>query len=307
MRGIALCITGVWLLVSGCASTVNSSTTRLASPPAAGYSNQDRVMRAAVQRYPELVGESRHGTYQLGVVLRADGTIFDSELRFLTEERFANSLVPIAEQRQEMRDNPGDGRVTFQPGQKLADAGAAADEIQIYWAILPEGYDETRIAGRVNDVVRATRSHLMLPTGDLQNPDMVYTDVNLLTIFLTEDGQIAREAVESIALKALLAMNPRPPSTASNLGRVLVPPRVPVDAFQVLGLEAEQIGQTGYIVVQPQIGQRDPTALSPDELTQAMRETLDGLRYRPILAVRYAWPRRPGEPIGGYPQPMPAP
>jgi hypothetical protein len=80
-----------------------------------------------------------------------------------------------------------------------------------------------------------------------------------------------------------------------------------VEAFQVLGLDAEQIGQTGEIVVQPAIGGSTAEELSADENKRAIRFALDTMRFQPLVLVRYAWPRRPGEPSGGSLQPQPTP
>lgn len=271
------------------------------------YPNQDRVMRAAVQKYPELIGETRSGTYSLAVVLRDNGTIYDSKLGFLTESRIENSIMPIAGMRDVFRGASGNGLKVFYIGQTLVDAHRAADEIQVTWAILPEGYDESRAAGRVYEAVQTGYSHLMLPTMDVQDPDKVYTDANLMTIFLTEDGLVARNVVETTTIATLQAMSLRPSAATSVIGRVLVPPHVPVDAFEVLGLDAEQIGQTGMIVVMPRTGQSGGQQLRQAEVLDSMRAFIDTMRYQPVVAVRYAWPRRPGEPVGGHPQPSPAP
>jgi hypothetical protein len=275
--------------------------------PDAPYPHQNMVMRAAVQKYPELVGEPHDGTYNLEIVLRAEGSIYDSKLSFLTESRIQNSLLPIAPMRDALRGMSGNGRVVIDQGQALADVGEASGEIHAMWLILPEGYDESRNAGRVNDVVVATHYDYMLPTRDELEPDRVYTNVNVLTVFMTEDGQIAREAVESITIKSLLAMTPRPLSPRGLIARVLVPTPVAVEAFQVLGLDAEQIGQTGEIVVQPAIGGSTAEELSADENKRAIRFALDTMRFQPLVLVRYAWPRRPGEPSGGSLQPQPTP
>jgi hypothetical protein len=202
---------------------------------------------------------------------------------------------------------PKDGQVVIDRGQPIADLGNATDEIHAHWIILPAGYDESRAAGRVQDAGWPLHSDLALPMTDLMDRSKVYTDMNLLTLFMTEDGQIANVAVEKTTLEAYRAMDPQPSNALTTISRVFVPPPVPAEAFKALGLEADQIGQTGLIAV------RRPTeSISPDAaLTRsgnlAVQATLDATRYGHTLLVRYAWPRRPGEPIGGFPQPQPAP
>lgn len=178
--------------------------------------------------------------------------------------------------------------------------GKAADDILASWVLLPADFDESRAAGRVADVVRAKHSDLMRPTGDLLDRSKVFTDLNLLTIFMTEDGQIGRQAVEVTSIKAWKAMDPRPGNAQTTLTRVYTPPAVPVEAFKVLGLTPDQVGQTGLLEVRPLVkwpGDESGARASTREMRRVMEEQSKGL----MVIVRYAWPRRPGEPIGGKP------
>lgn len=254
----------------------------------------DQAMRAAVRQYPELVeGAARAGFYSVQVVARADSTFHSGSLLFLPP-------MPGVPGTQDAFDNLIDGpaRAKIPRGQQIADVGRAANNIGVTWHVLPEDFDESRDVRRVAEAVLAQYSDPLRPTRDLMDPDRVFTDINLLTVFMTEDGLIARRAMEPIAIATVQAMNPRPLNTSYFGASAFTPPPVPVEAFKVLGLEAGQIGQTGLVLVQPERSNLDLSG-SFSAQRQQVQQLLRQIQTFPAVLVRYAWPRRPDEPIGG--------
>jgi hypothetical protein len=147
----------------------------------------------------------------------------------------------------------------------------------LFWQVLPADLDESRDAGRVVDAVRAKHQDLLFPSESPQ------PGIQLLTVLMDERGQIAGEAVELLSDAQYKSLDPHPVVGDPIRGAIgepcnfYNPPPVPTEAFKVLGLDAAGIGKTGFLRVTP-------------------------VEWRPsahAVLVRYAWPRRPGESIGG--------
>jgi hypothetical protein len=254
-----------------------------------------KAMRAAVRRYPELIDHpARGGFYSVTVLARADGSLHSSQLIYLAPP--ASSPVPVIgpdldKAFAELPEGPDKAKIL--KGEQIADLGKASENIDVNWYVLREDFDDSRDVRRVADAVRAQYTNPMRPTRDLPGGRGAATEINLLTVFMTEDGFIARKAMEPIRIDAMEAMNPRPLHTLISAS-AFTPPPVPVEAFKVLGLEPGQIGQTGLVIVEPE--RVDPEAAARGADAQRL---IQQLRTAPAVLVRYAWPRRPGEPVGG--------
>jgi hypothetical protein len=133
----------------------------------------------------------------------------------------------------------------------------------------------------VADAVLATHQYLMLPS----HIPAAIPNINLLTVFMSEHGQIARASVELFDNARFRSLKPQPVMAGDFIDfsdapySVYNPPPVPAEAFHALELDAGQIGQTGFLLVTRGIihSQQRRAALPHSVL------------------VRYAWPRRPGE------------
>jgi hypothetical protein len=233
-------------------------------------SQLDTVMRAAVQKYPELISApAREGHHVLLMLMNADGTAYHSRLSF-------NSL-------RERNAGDTEGLANIPQGQPIAGLGNAANNIFVIYSIPPLGYDASRGIERVADAVREKHADLMepnvpflfagaprLPSGNTP------ATVGLLTVFMTEDGKIAREFVERKHAHEVRSMSGTPPASESMAAYHLEP--LPAESFRVLGLDAGQIGPSGFVLV----SERPSDARSePGEAKGVL--------------VRFAWPRRPGE------------
>jgi hypothetical protein len=288
-------------LPQGMSGQAAASAVPTPSPPGDSDARLNLVMRAAVDKYPELIRSSGPvGTYHLQIVVRSNGTIYSSELNFLPEMRVRPATLT---RKDNLLPRSRDGYTVIEKEQSIAGLGKASNEIKAIWRVLPADFDESRAAVRVNAAVQAKHSNLMLPTWDMPRdmwtPAKVFTNINRLTIFMTEDGQIAREAVELRPFKELQSMRPLPVDLVTVISNVSIPPGVPVEAFKMLGLDAEQVGQTGLVLVHPARPGFTWGAKPSAELQRDLREQTE---WRTVI-VRYAWPRRPGEPIGGNGRP----
>lgn len=190
----------------------------------------------------------------------------------------------------------------------IGSAGRAAHDFIVSYFMLPADYDESRGISKVVEAVQEKHDDLMVPEVALVAPEMFRAGqrarlamggtaspfdpdersspardmavVNLLTVFMTADGKIAREVIEPKRAEELQSVFPlpvgddtiamyTPPYNSFN------PPPVPPEAFRVLGLDAAQIGTTGYVIVH-------------------RKSSAGGARILPApgVVVRYAWPRQ---------------
>lgn len=296
-------------LALGCAALLASPAIAMNAPENRDP-QFDKAMRAAVRQYPELLeGPARAGYYALNVVARADGTFKTGSLLFLgvppgvptiqdmapgTPATGAAMRAPDISMTIE-----GPARARILKEQQIANVGKAANDISVTWYVLPEDFDESRDVQRVADAVRALYTSPMRPTRNPQDPAGAAMEINLLTVFMTEDGLIARQAMEPISTAAVQALNPRPLNTAYFGASAFTPPPVPVEAFKVLGLEAGEIGQTGLVMVEPERSNPDLSGAPLSAQRQQVQQLLRQIQTGPAVLVRYAWPRRPGEPVGG--------
>jgi len=225
------------------------------------------------------------------------------ELRQLGIPAFADVVVtPIPE------SGPGVAKIAM--GQPIGSAGKAASNIILNYRMLPAEYDESRSALRVEAAVQAKHTDLMVrevamlesperfreatrraltegmprltgagpgPARQPATPLRPLSDINVLTLFMNEDGSIAREEVEAKSVDELLTQYT---ASAPSPYTFWNPPPVAAGEFTTLGLAPAQIGVTGSVIVHPRQPDHGITAAMP-----------------PGVVVRYAWPRRPGEAI----------
>lgn len=322
-------------VLAAAAAAPAAPTTRPAdsAPPApAALSPRDLALRATALRYPELTQfrwdkfRSAPGSFHsISILMRADGTLLRSSIGVRSPEDPATHgsgamagvvnlvinnrlngirLDEIQPPPQPAFDavNEGPQTAKIPKGQPLADVGRALENIVVEWFVVSADYDESRDITHVRDAVRARHADLLRPYVVRDEPGRlevgVNPDVSVLTVFMTESGQIALAVVESMRREVAQSMNPQPLVTTSVAASTLVPPPVAAEAFKVLGLDAEQIGQTGLVWVEAGSTVIDP---GPDRGREFIANTvaaLDGIPP-PAVIVRYAWPRRPGEPVGG--------
>jgi hypothetical protein len=239
------------------------------------YRQLDLVMRAAVPRYPELIsGPSREGIYRLDVALNADGTIYRSGLHFYPgiPTGIGRSSNPEIH-----RIIPTDASelhvgMPILRGERVGALGIAPNEIRVLFSILPADYDDTRSSWRVERAVRARHSDLAFSDGKGPIP--------VLTVLMTENGEIDREHVGRINSPEGLAAYPD---------------------FRVLGLDSLQIGSKGRLTLGPEPPDPDIPAqiVETDSQYSLTPYSLRPDRKEQLLLVRYAWPRRVGEPDAG--------
>lgn len=238
-----------------------------------------RALRVLLQAYPELLhGQNQGGWYSAAVALRADGSLFHSGLRFADDRTQAirdildlRYIPEAAVQRAGATPRRPAGAPALemkQPGELMPGGGALQNHLVFQYAVLPAGFDEKRSLLAVWDAVLSRHAELLLPRDA--------GVANRVTVFLTEDGGIAREKIEVGPRARMLAGQPD---------------------FATLGIAAQDIGERGTLML-VRNDYTEVDAAPTDE--QMLRAALwSALGIRDELIVQYAWPRRPGEPAGG--------
>lgn len=230
----------------------------------------DIVMRAAIRVHPELIdGTRRDGFYRLDIALNPDGSVYRSGIAFFPGARNGTSYF---NDRALHRIIPrGVSTLSIGPtilrGESVGGAGIAPNPIEIAYGILPVDYDPSRAAERVDAQVLEQHAELIQPVRDGM--------VNLLTVLMTEDGRIDRTHVARKDLQRIREW------------------RSPPD-FSVMGLDGEQLGPSGVLVVFPDPA--DATTPAPFHIAP------DRGAEESWLVVHYAWPRREGEPARSPPR-----
>lgn len=223
----------------------------------------DRVLEALLERYPEIVnGPNKDGWYTVAVTLRPDDSIYRSGLRFATSsEQSSQHGQELSSVLVPMGQSSIELRIK---GERLASGVVLPNALNYRFNVLPPGFDEARPEHLVREAVMARHADLLLPASAGL--------ANRVTVFMTDDGRIDREHVEF----------GRTADMASSTGR-------PEDFdFSALDLRADEIGVFGMI----QHAQID----RPVNLTNRAAAA-EGMRR---IMIRYAWPRREGEPMGGF-------
>lgn len=226
----------------------------------------DRALQAILETYPEiLAGANRDGLYSAAVTLRPDGSVYRSGLRFAADHAQAGRDA------QELREYLAVAQQVsadqWQKGERLPDGHALRNDLRYQFTVVPEGFDEARSQHVVREAVLAEHADLMLPADA--------GVLNRITVMMTDDGRIAREQVEFGRREEMMRGGGRPEDFD----------------FSGLGISADEVGVYGMTLLNHMVGSPDPA-----DFARAMQN-------RRELMVRFAWPRRPGEPVGGFPQP----
>lgn len=224
-------------------------------PPPAVNAPHERVMRALVERYPEIVtGPEQPGVVQAAIVLRADGTVYRSEFQKPRPEAPNGSVEDLSDA---IPRGMGIATTAFLKAGTAVPGGVLQSTVALRYLVLPEGYDAARSAERVQAALVAAHPHLLLPVlGD---------HVNRVTVYMTADGQVDQLYTELRHKEQLLPIGAIEPVQWAPL-------------WEPLGLRPDQLGVIG--------------------LTYAYAG-LANAEDRKWMIVRYAFPRREGEPLGG--------
>src|SRR5690606_3355134 len=179
---------------------------------------------------------------------------------------------------------------SFGQGDVLPNGLSLRAQVMLRITMVPDAYDMTRSSTRVDQLVRSRYQDLMLPADG--------SELNRLTILLTEDGRIEREKVERVRveggqivkdwaevarleeLRVQLEGAVRS-GDASGLASQMAAERV----ADLLGIAIDQIGIVGSLDVE----ERPTTRIEDD---QGIRRRVE---QRLSFLVTYAWQRRQGE------------
>ncbi len=243
--------------------------------------------RAFVITFPEVFkGPEQGGVYAANLVLRADGTVFWHS-RILIPDETLRGNAEIRAQSLSISGRGGSG--SWIRGTSISGGNVLKVDVTLSYTILAADYDEARSELRVIEAVLAKHADLLLPSEG--------GSLNWLRVFMTEDGRIDREHVETLQT-AMPASKPIGPLAFERFA----------DSFRILGLEPEQLGPMGTTQVSKL---PDGTPGEPPHVMDRPEMTFkDGVPQVPDISIRhlfehrgmivsYAWPRRPGEPAGG--------
>lgn len=244
----------------------------------------DVAFSALLRTHPELqASPHRDGWYSAAIVLRPDGSVFRSGLRYADDRSRAYrdilDLRYLPAVSLDPRNPSRPAAASSQTAIELRRAGDVAPDGRVLpnhlvflYAVLPPGYDEPRSLLPVWEGVLARYSELLLPR------EAAFA--NRVTLLMTEDGRIAREVVEMGTREEILRRAPD---------------------FTQLGIRDEDIGVRGTTTLtRNDYSEVDEAPLDQQLLRAALWSAL-GIRDE--LIVHYAWPRRRGEPAGGWPAP----
>lgn len=232
------------------------------------------TIQAMVERHPELVGDTgREGPAFVTMTLRADGSVESSDLR---HQAPGNSPGSPAIDTLSLRGQSFSS-ISLSRGQSSPQGLVLNTDVLLFVVRLPESSsptpppDPARSTQRVHQAMLAGFPHLLLPLdGDT---------FNRVTVYMTEDGRVDRHYVE---LRRREELRPYGDIRPASFGALWEP----------LGLKPEQLGTMGITNVY----QGDlPRVIIPADGSPRPQASPSW------MIVRYAWPRRPGEPMGGTP------
>lgn len=251
--------------------------------------------RAMVARYPELVnGPEIDSVTAVTITLNADGSVHSSDIKPMATG--SDVRVPpsrISELMSGALSNMGRSsiRKMLQKGAAIADGAVLKGTVALTCTILPQGFDATRTVDLVQKALLASHSELLMP--------ITAGTFNQLTVFMTEDGRVDRYYVRN-----------KPQSSMRPYGDI-EPERFAAE-WEPLGLKPEQLGLMGITnIYEGSMPQRAPIPVGTDGLAHAaaVAGIIDlvvhaggptAVSDMRSMVVRYAWPRRDGEPIGGF-------
>lgn len=231
---------------------------------------QLRILR---ERHPEVVDSSNTGQYIVTLLLNAEGGVVRSSAR-----RGDNAdLSSVFREAQPELNGARMSIARWPAGSALPDGKTAGPAVVLVSGVLPAGFDPSRDVSKVHQAVRATLSNLTLPRSG--------GTLNRLSIFLNENGTIARHAVEPFSTTEL-----RRAPLEDDQFAVRMADRI----AGVLNMDARLMGVVGFTYV-------DDPAVPMIGATGAASSFVEP---RTVL-VQYAWPRKAGE--TGPSSPMTAP
>jgi beta-lactamase regulating signal transducer with metallopeptidase domain len=239
---------------------------------------------ALLRAHPELLAsQHRDGWYSAAVVLRPDGSVFRSGLRYADDRSRAyrdildlRYLPAVSLDPRNAARPAAAGSQTFIELRRAGDAGpdgrVLPNHLIFLYGVLPAGYDEQRSLLPVWEGVLARHSELLLPR------EAAFA--NSVTLLMSEDGRIAREVVELGTREDILRRAPD---------------------FTQLGIREQDIGVRGTTTLTRNDYSEVDEAPLDQQLLRAALWSAMGVRDE--LIVHYAWPRRRDEPAGGWPAP----
>lgn len=240
----------------------------------------EQALQALLRAHPEIIDTAdRGGWHAAAVLLRADGSLFRSALRFAPDR--AQAMRDILDQRYITDSATGytsaGTRAKREPqlllkrsGEEVGNGRRLQNHLVVQFAVLPAAHDEQRAPLKVWEAVAARHAALLLPR---EAPL-----ANRVIVLLAEDGSILRERIEF--------GTPERMRTASA-------------DFTALGVADGDIGVRGVMTL-GRNNYQDVEGVSDDQ--QMLRAALwSALGKRDELIVHYAWPRRPGEAAAAQP------
>lgn len=236
----------------------------------------ERALGVIRERHPQVLNQpSPTGRYLVAITIDAEGLVERSEvLQADTADR--SPLLSI--RTWTTPDAIRSATINLPKGRPLPDGTIMNSDVMVQLSTLPSGFDPSRSVSRVHSIVRERHANLLLPaSGEV---------LNRLTIFLSDDGRIEREAVEQTRFDALR----RAPLEDDKFAE-----RMAERFAKTLGVDTARIGVVGFTYVEEGASRLER---GPDGMP---KETGD----RRTLLVQYAWARKPGD--TGPSMPMAAP
>jgi hypothetical protein len=226
------------------------------------------ALKRAAERYPQLVqGPETNERYVVALLLRADGTLQDSEMRAVGD-RDVNDMN--TELKRILPPEIGQLYTSGRKGAKIGNGQTLRALVSLIVAQKPADFDESRSLARVHRIVRAKHDDLMR--------DGTSGVIVRLTVLLTEDGQIERENIENPA--KLVPIDYDDPELAAKFAAQLA---------SELGVDTSRFGAIGFTMVE------DSLMRSAAEAAAAIASDPRAISNAKRIMVYYAWPRRPGE------------
>jgi hypothetical protein len=234
------------------------------SAPAQDPARESLALRRAVELHPELVEGPVLGDdafLVVSLVMRPDGDVLYSAAEQASHANFTETMNRL----QGMLPSGGGEYIAIsrERGQQLP-RGAARARVFIHAMIIRDGFDMARSNVRVREIVGHKYDDLAQPHTS--------EDVNMVTVFLSDDGRILRERAD------------RPKKRDDDMGLIASDQARRQAIAARLGIEVEQIGAIGSTTLDRGSMQVVHDANGFTHLEDARS-----------LLIRYAWERRSGE------------
>jgi hypothetical protein len=253
-------------------------------------STEELAWQKAVERHPELVdGPDTDHTFYVTLAMQRNGNVINSAARLVNRqdlEVVSNEMRRLMPRNfTSALDSPFRAKHT-----RMADGRMLRADAFILIRIFADDYDAsgedaTRSSAKVEQLVRERYAHLFLPTSG--------TEVNRLTLLLTEVGTVEREKVE-LTRRAEPLPVPAPMPSPAELLRIAAEAEQQRESLVAataqrmadqLGVPTDRIGLMGNLRVEQ--GMKGLTE-DPNGVLVPFDESAQ-------LLVSYAWPRREGE------------